>query len=77
MRLETTKAAPGDWVIIGGHNPQDLNNHMIKIGGASPRPAMFEGDRMLTRCPNVLGRATVYVDGVHVGSLLVETPSAD
>ena len=73
MHLETANVSPGDWIIISGHNPTDLRPRMIQVGDAPPQQALFEGGRMMVRCPEVHQRATVLVDGERVGSL-VSTP---
>ena len=74
MQLETVNASPGDWVVVSGHSPEDLNPHFIKIGASEKLPALFEGKRMMVRCPQIEGgRATVYVNDDRVGVLVVDS----
>jgi hypothetical protein len=72
-KLETTHVAPGGWIVVSGHNPEDLNPHFIKVGNNDPLPALFEGNRMMVRCPAATGgRATVFVDEDRVGVVMIE-----
>lgn len=64
--LERSDVRPGEWLVILGHDPADLGQHAVSVGG-TVLPALFEEDRMMVRCPEYKGRLPVKVDGHKVG----------
>jgi len=66
MKVSTPRVSEGDWVVIEGHSTSDLGNHTVTISGIE-KAALYEGDKMLVRCPPITDKTEVFIDGVFVG----------
>lgn len=71
MQLITKATVPGQWVVISGANPANLDPVYVSVGGFD-KPAFIDGNQFKVRCPNISpGTVDVTVNGASVGQMIV------
>jgi len=71
MQLITKATVPGQWVVISGANPANLDPVYVNVGGVKSA-AFVDGNQFKVRCPRLeVGTVEVSVNGTPVGQLIV------